>query len=148
MNSFRESIRKYYYICIGFLVLTLVHLSVSQINVPLLLVNSGDDPLVHNSLLTIPRTLAGTAPHTKPSVLCDLKQNLKDTGITFCKETIYDIWKKKTYIWLLNKVTDWNKLNNYLFTYFCCTNSMYSFSVYINFVNTPDKYLNAQELHG
>ncbi|TRY83718.1 hypothetical protein DNTS_018520 [Danionella cerebrum] len=32
---------------------------IHNINVPLLLVNSGDDPLVHNSLLTIPRTLAG-----------------------------------------------------------------------------------------
>uniref|UniRef100_A0A8C1FPP9 Monoacylglycerol lipase ABHD2 n=1 Tax=Cyprinus carpio carpio TaxID=630221 RepID=A0A8C1FPP9_CYPCA len=31
---------------------------IHNINVPLLLVNSGDDPLVHNSLLTIPRTLA------------------------------------------------------------------------------------------
>lgn len=30
-----------------------------QIKVPLLLVNSADDPLVHNSLLAIPRTLAG-----------------------------------------------------------------------------------------
>ena len=30
-----------------------------QVNVPLLLVNSSDDPLVHPSLLTIPRTLAG-----------------------------------------------------------------------------------------
>lgn len=30
-----------------------------QVTVPLLLVNSADDPLVHQSLLTIPRTLAG-----------------------------------------------------------------------------------------
>lgn len=52
--------------------MTLVPLSVLQINVPLLLVNSGDDPLVHNSLLTIPRTLAGTA--------LGFKRNLTDTG--------------------------------------------------------------------
>lgn len=31
----------------------------SQVKVPLLLVNSADDPLVHDSLLAIPRTLAG-----------------------------------------------------------------------------------------
>lgn len=31
---------------------------IHNINVPLLLVNSADDPLVHDSLLTIPRTLA------------------------------------------------------------------------------------------
>lgn len=30
-----------------------------QVTVPLLLVNSWDDPLVHPSLLDIPRTLAG-----------------------------------------------------------------------------------------
>lgn len=30
-----------------------------QVKVPLLLVNSADDPLVHDSLLAIPRTLAG-----------------------------------------------------------------------------------------
>ncbi len=41
--------------------MTLLLLSVLQIYVPLLLVNSGDDPLVHNSLLTIPRTLSGIA---------------------------------------------------------------------------------------
>lgn len=30
-----------------------------QVAVPLLLVNSSDDPLVHRSLLAVPRTLAG-----------------------------------------------------------------------------------------
>lgn len=30
-----------------------------QVKVPLLLVNAADDPLVHDSLLAIPRTLAG-----------------------------------------------------------------------------------------
>lgn len=30
-----------------------------QVKVPLLLVNSSDDPLVHQSLLEIPRALAG-----------------------------------------------------------------------------------------
>lgn len=34
-----------------------------QVDVPLLLVNSADDPLVHDSLLTIPRTLAGNCQH-------------------------------------------------------------------------------------
>ncbi len=34
-----------------------------QVKVPLLLVNSADDPLVHDSLLTIPRTLAGNEQH-------------------------------------------------------------------------------------
>ncbi len=50
--------------------MTLVLLSVLQIYVPLLLVNSGDDPLVHNSLLTIPRTLSGIATI---QVSCHLK---------------------------------------------------------------------------
>ncbi len=50
--------------------MTLVLLSVLQIYVPLLLVNSGDDPLVHNSLLTIPRTLSGIAT---VQVSCHLK---------------------------------------------------------------------------
>uniref|UniRef100_A0A8C8JA90 Monoacylglycerol lipase ABHD2 n=1 Tax=Oncorhynchus tshawytscha TaxID=74940 RepID=A0A8C8JA90_ONCTS len=36
---------------------------IHNINVPLLLVNSSDDPLVHRSLLTIPRTLAEKKPN-------------------------------------------------------------------------------------
>lgn len=82
MNSFRESIRKYCYLCGDILFMTLVLLSVLQINVPLLLVNSGDDPLVHNSLLTIPRTLAGIATIR---VSCDLKRNLKGMGSVLYK---------------------------------------------------------------
>lgn len=34
-----------------------------QVTVPLLLVNSSDDPLVHPSLLAIPRALAGECPN-------------------------------------------------------------------------------------
>lgn len=38
-------------------------LLVFQVKVPLLLVNAADDPLVHDSLLAIPRTLAGNWNH-------------------------------------------------------------------------------------
>ncbi len=91
--------------------MTLVLLSVLQIYVPLLLVNSGDDPLVHNSLLTIPRTLSGIATVQVSCHLKDMERlkkysSSKKKWLVLDCDTISDKWKKDS---LFNKVTDWNK---------------------------------------
>lgn len=47
-----------------------------QVGVPLLLVNASDDPLVHRSLLAVPRSLAGVL-----NICCQL-HHLRGVGVS------------------------------------------------------------------
>ncbi|XP_046890372.1 monoacylglycerol lipase ABHD2-like [Hypomesus transpacificus] len=78
-----------------------------NVNVPLLLVNSSDDPLVHPSLLTIPRTLA----EKKQNVIFALTQHGGHLGF-FEGAVLFPqplTWMDKVIVSYANSICQWEK---------------------------------------
>nr|XP_046211882.1 monoacylglycerol lipase ABHD2-like [Oncorhynchus gorbuscha]XP_046211892.1 monoacylglycerol lipase ABHD2-like [Oncorhynchus gorbuscha]XP_046211901.1 monoacylglycerol lipase ABHD2-like [Oncorhynchus gorbuscha]XP_046211910.1 monoacylglycerol lipase ABHD2-like [Oncorhynchus gorbuscha]XP_046211918.1 monoacylglycerol lipase ABHD2-like [Oncorhynchus gorbuscha]XP_046211927.1 monoacylglycerol lipase ABHD2-like [Oncorhynchus gorbuscha]XP_046211937.1 monoacylglycerol lipase ABHD2-like [Oncorhynchus g len=80
---------------------------IHNINVPLLLVNSSDDPLVHRSLLTIPRTLA----EKKPNVIFALTLHGGHLGF-FEGAVLFPqplTWMDKVIVGYANAICQWER---------------------------------------
>ncbi|KAG9352318.1 hypothetical protein JZ751_020731 [Albula glossodonta] len=80
---------------------------IHNVNVPLLLVNSADDPLVHQSLLTIPRTLA----EKKPNVIFALTLHGGHLGF-FEGAVLFPqplTWMDKVIVGYANAICQWER---------------------------------------
>ncbi|XP_039628994.1 monoacylglycerol lipase ABHD2 [Polypterus senegalus] len=80
---------------------------IHNVNVPLLLVNSADDPLVHQSLLTIPRTLA----EKKENVIFSLTLHGGHLGF-FEGAVLFPqplTWMDKVIVQYVNAICQWEK---------------------------------------
>lgn len=80
---------------------------IHNVDVPLLLVNSADDPLVHDSLLTIPRTLAAK----KPNVIFALTLHGGHLGF-FEGAVLFPqplTWMDKVIVGYANAICQWEK---------------------------------------
>ncbi|MED6283344.1 Monoacylglycerol lipase ABHD2-A [Characodon lateralis] len=80
---------------------------IHNVDVPLLLVNSADDPLVHDSLLAIPRTLAAK----KPNVIFALTLHGGHLGF-FEGDVLFPqplTWMDKVIVGFANTMCQWEK---------------------------------------